>query len=112
MAKKVETVITLTDDLDGGRADRTVSFTYDGTSYEIDLNKKNASALNKALAPYVGAARKVRGARARAGAASNGKAARRGDLGAIREWAKANGHDISDRGRIPTVVTDAYDAAH
>jgi hypothetical protein len=117
MAKKVETIVTLTDDLDGSKADRTVHFGYDGVSYEIDLNKKNATALSKALAPFIDAARKAptgtrragqRGRRARGAAATSG----RSELGAVREWARSNGYDVSDRGRIPATVRQAYDAAH
>ena len=61
MAQKVH--IVLVDDLDGTEATETVSFGLDGTSYEIDLNDKNAAALRDALAGYVGHARKVSGAR-------------------------------------------------
>lgn len=110
MAKKVETLVTLTDDLDGSKADRTVEFTYGGTAYEIDLNKKNASALDKALAPYIAASRKAptrTPRRGRPAAASS----RRSDLAAVRDWARSNGHSVSDRGRIPTAVLEAYDAA-
>jgi len=115
MAKKVETIVTLTDDLDCSKADRTVGFGYDGVTYEIDLSKKNASALEKALAPYVAAARKVvptrgrRGSRARTGGRAAGGA--RADLSAVRAWARSNGYEVSDRGRIPAAVTDAYHAA-
>jgi hypothetical protein len=52
MARKVQAIVTLTDDLDGTKAERTVSFSYDGAAYEIDLSKKNAAALDKLLAPY------------------------------------------------------------
>jgi len=114
MAKKVETIVTMTDDLDGSKADRTIIFGYDGVGYEIDLSKKNATALNKALAPYIAAARKLpthprRAGRARSSArpAANGRA----ELAAVRDWARANGYQISDRGRIPAAVSDAYHAA-
>ena len=61
MAQKVH--IVLEDDLDGSDATQTVSFGLDGTSYEIDLNDKNANALRDALAKYVGHGRKVTGSR-------------------------------------------------
>jgi hypothetical protein len=115
MARKVETTVTLTDDLDGSKADRTVSFSWGGTSYEIDLSKKNAAALEKSLAPYVGAARRApRKTRGRSAVASVSKrpAGSRSDLSDVREWAKANGYDVSERGRIARTVQDAYDAAH
>jgi hypothetical protein len=102
------TVVTLTDDLDGTKADRTVSFGWDGATYEIDLSKKNASALEKALAPYLGAGRKVRGTAVR-GRRTTGSA--KTDLTTVRAWAKANGHQVSNRGRIPASVIEAYNAA-
>jgi hypothetical protein len=108
MAKKVLTIVELTDDLDGGKADRTVQFTWDGVSYEIDLSKRNATVLEKAMKPYVDAARKVK----RSGRTSSARGAARSDLGAVRQWARANGHSVSDRGRIPRAVLEAYDASN
>jgi hypothetical protein len=114
MARKVETIVTLTDDLDGGKADRTISFAFDGASYEIDLSKKNATAFEKVLAPYLGVARKApRAATGRTRASSGASRTRgRNDLAEVRAWAKANGHEVSDRGRIAQTVQDAYDAVH
>ena len=111
MAKKTEVVVTMTDDLDGGKADSSVTFSFEGTSYEIDLGKRNLSAMQKALAPYVAAARKVPAAR-RTSARSAPARSSKEDLSAIREWAKANGHQVSDRGRIAGEVQEAYRAAH
>jgi hypothetical protein len=106
MAQKVH--ITLEDDLDGGDASETVSFGLDGRSYEIDLNDKNAKALRDALAKYVAAAR-------RGGGRSAGSK-RRTQVGAsareIRDWARSNGHQVPDRGRIPSDVREAFEAAH
>ena len=48
MAQRVN--IVLVDDIDGSDATETVSFGLDGTSYEIDLNDKNAAKLRDALA--------------------------------------------------------------
>jgi hypothetical protein len=103
------TVVTLTDDMDGTKADRTVTFGFGGTSYEIDLSKKNATALDKALAPYISAARKIRGGptNRRRSSTSNGRA----DLAAVRAWAKKNGYQVSQRGRIAATIMDAYNAA-
>jgi hypothetical protein len=114
MARKVETIVTLTDDIDGGKADRTISFAFDGASYEIDLSKKNATAFEKALAPYLKAARKAPRVAGRSRAAGSGSTRARGrnDLAEIRAWAKANGHEVSDRGRIAQSIQDAYDAAN
>lgn len=118
MAQKVNVV--LVDDLDGSEAVETVSFTLDGSSYEIDLNGANAAALRDALAPWVGAAR-------RAGRASSAPASRRSSRGAsrpaaagsdrervqaIRQWARTNGHNVSERGRLSADVLAAYEAAH
>ncbi len=111
MARNVETIVTLTDDLDGSKADRTVTFAVDGSTYEIDLSKRNAKAFEQALAPYVGAARKVKPQRAsRRGAGRAGSS--RSDLAVIREWARANGRQVSDRGRLPLAIVEEYEAAH
>src|SRR4051794_6027373 len=112
MATKSVTVTEFIDDLDGGKADRTVTFAVDGTTYEIDLSKRNAAAFAKALKPYVEAGRKVR----RPGKTATRGTARRSrqngsDLAAVREWARANGHTVSDRGRIPAAILEAHAAA-
>jgi hypothetical protein len=109
MAKKVITL--LTDDLDGGEADRTVEFGLDGVNYTIDLSEKNAGKLRKALDPYLTAGVRVgRGGVVGAGrrAAAATVRSTRDENQAIREWAGKNGHDVSARGRIPASVIDAY----
>ncbi|WP_432476348.1 histone-like nucleoid-structuring protein Lsr2 [Nocardioides sp. GXQ0305] len=105
MAQKVN--IVLVDDIDGSDASETVAFGLDGTSYEIDLNDKNAAKLRDALASYVGHARKVstRGRRTRSSVAASGPSARE-----LREWARSNGFEVSDRGRVPAEVREAFDA--
>src|SRR3954470_6950824 len=112
MAKQVITL--LTDDLDGGEADRTVEFGLDGVNYTIALSEKNAGKLRKALDPYLSVtARFVRSggsasAAARRGApASTGRASRDQNQ-AIREWASKNGYEVSERGRIPSSIVEAY----
>lgn len=109
MAQKVH--IVLEDDLDGSDATQTVSFALDGTSYEIDLNDKNAASLRDAVATYVGHARKVTGARrsrrAQASSATSGNSAKE-----IRDWARSNGHKVPERGRIPAGVREAFEAAN
>lgn len=109
MAQKVQVV--LVDDLEGGTADETVTFSLDGVAYEIDLNTKNAAALRDAFAPWVGHGRRV-GGRSRSGAARRGGTPRSagGKNAEIREWARANGYTVSDRGRIPAEVKAAFDA--
>ncbi len=110
MAKKTVTTTEFIDDLDGGTATGTVAFSYNGVNYEIDLSKKNKTAMDRAFKPYVDHARKAKTARTRR--APGRPAARRSDLSAIREWAKSQGLDVSDRGRISQDVQDQYDAAH
>jgi hypothetical protein len=112
MARQVITVMT--DDLDGGDADRTVEFGLDGVSYTIDLSEKNAGKLRKALDPYLIAGSRMgrAGADGRGpGRRARGTAAARTDRDqnrAIREWATKNGYDVSERGRIPASVLEAY----
>lgn len=106
MAQQVN--IVLVDDIDGRAADETVSFALDGKDYEIDLNAKNAAKLRDALAPYVGHAR--RAASRRRGARGGGST---GPSPAdIRAWARENGFDVPDRGRVSSEVREAYVAAH
>ena len=105
MAQRVHVV--LEDDLDGSEATETVSFALDGTSYEIDLNDENASALRDALSGYIGHARKSgrpRRGPARAGSSSKTSA------GEIRDWARSNGYEVSERGRVPRQVVEAFEA--
>lgn len=105
MAQKVN--IVLVDDIDGSDAAETVSFGLDGTGYEIDLNDKNAASLRDALAGYVGHARKVSNARGRkTKSTTSGPSARE-----LRDWARSNGYQVSDRGRVPAEVRDAFEAA-
>ncbi|HEY8301617.1 MAG TPA: Lsr2 family protein [Jatrophihabitans sp.] len=109
MAKQTVVTELLVDDLDGSTADRTINFTWDGAAYEIELSKKNAVAFEKAMRPYVDAARRARGSRSRRSAAArSGKR----DLSVIRDWAAQNGFDVSARGRIASSVIDAYEAAN
>ena len=114
MARKVQVI--LSDDLDENlSADETVAFSLDGTSYEIDLADKNAKEMRDVFSRYVSAARKVgRGSRSSGGGRGRSAGGRmdREQAGAIRDWARKNGHNVSDRGRIPASVVDAYEAAH
>lgn len=109
MAQRVNVV--LVDDIDGDEASETVSFALDGVDYEIDLNEGNARALRDALTRYVDAGRRVGGRRRR-----GQKAAAGGSTGPsaadIREWARANGWDVPERGRVSAEVREAYAAAH
>lgn len=118
MAQKIH--IVLEDDLDGSEATETVSFGLDGTSYEIDLNDEHAEQLRGALATYVGHARKVSGTRRggsgggrRSGGSSSSSSNGSGPSAKeVREWARENGYEVPDRGRVSAEVREAYDAAH
>ena len=107
MAQKVE--ITLVDDIDQSNAEETVAFGLDGKEFVIDLNKKNARALRDALAKYVAHARPVsnRGGRRSAAKAAGGAAPSE-----IRAWARDNGFNVPERGRVAAEVREAYAAAH
>ena len=107
MAQRVQ--IQLVDDLDGSEADETITFALDGANYEIDLSEANAKKLRDSFSRWVGGARKSSGRGRRSG--RRGGAPRR-DVGAVREWARSNGHQVSERGRIPAPVQEAYDKAH
>ena len=119
MAQK--TLVQLVDDLDGSEAEETVPFGLDGTSYEIDLSGEHANALREALAPYIVAARKAGGSggngrrgggRRGSGGSSSPAGSGRQRTQAIREWAREQGMEVNDRGRIPSKVVQAYEAAH
>ncbi|MBG0814897.1 Lsr2 family protein [Planomonospora sp. ID82291] len=113
MAKKV--VETFVDDLDGGEASGTVSFTLEGSAYEIDLSDENADKLRKALAPFINAARPVRQerpGRGRRGSTAGSRSMDREKSAKVREWAKAQGLNVSERGRIASSIVEQYEAAH
>ncbi|MEJ5944259.1 Lsr2 family protein [Pseudokineococcus basanitobsidens] len=118
MAQK--TKVILIDDVEGGEADETVTFALDGVSYEIDLTSERAAQLRDALAPWVGHARKAGGSgratgtrRASRSSSSASRSSGSGvDTAAVREWARENGHTVSERGRISGAVLEAYQAAN
>lgn len=111
MAQKVQ--VLLLDDIDGSAAAETVSFSLDGVSYEIDLNADNARALRDSVAHWIGHARRTSG-RAAPGRPAARRNAAKGDgptPGELREWARANGYQVSERGRISEQIREAYAAA-
>jgi hypothetical protein len=110
MAK--ETFVQLTDDLDGSEAVEELTFALRGVEYEIDLNAKNAAALEKALEKFVVAGRKVSHRAPRSVGRRPSAATPKEDLVALREWAKANGYRVADRGRVSAEVRDAFHAAN
>lgn len=119
MARRI--VHQLVDDLDGTVLEvgegETVLFSLDGTAYEVDLTAANAAALRDALAPFIEAARSISSSRdssSRGGSRSSSHRRRSGqtDYTPVREWAKANGYAVSERGRVPASVLEAYQAAN
>jgi hypothetical protein len=112
MAQKVQTLfIDDIDDIDGSEADGTVRFGLDGSEYEIDLNTKHAQQLRDALASYVSAARRA-GGNTRGPARSARKSTKAGpDSTEVREWAKAQGIEVKDRGRMPAELVVKFHAA-
>jgi len=107
MAQRIQTL--LIDDLDGGAADGTVRFGLDGTEYEIDLSAAHGDDLRKALALYLAHARRT-GSTAR-GAARGRRGSAAVDTAKVREWAKGQGIEVKDRGRVPADVVEKYKTA-
>jgi Lsr2 len=112
VAQKVQ--VLLVDDMTGGEADETVTFALDGATYEIDLTTDNADKLRGLLSDYVDAGRKTGGrtsrGRGRASRAASGGSGP--DTAKIRAWAKDNGYEVNDRGRVPASIREAYEKAH
>jgi nucleoid-associated protein Lsr2 len=108
MAQQIQTLFI--DDIDGGAAEGTVRFALDGTDYEIDLSGKHGDELRSTLRKYVDHARKV-GGTARRPAGRGGRRPSAIDTVAVRAWARENGYDIKDRGRVPADVVAKYQAA-
>lgn len=122
MAQKVQVLLVCDLHDDEVEGTETVAFGLDGSSYEIDVCDQHAGELRDAFAPYVGAARRAGRAAApaqrrarssssvgRTAAAGNGDRER---VQEIREWARSNGHQVSERGRLSAAVLSAYEAAH
>lgn len=123
MAKQVKTIVTVIDDfddkaIDDGLAD-TIDFTWEGTSYTIDLRPTNADKFRKDMEKWLAAATKVTGRRGRPKSSGGGQK-RPGtgsnrtpeELANIREWLRKQGHEVSDRGRVRSELIDLYDEAH
>ena len=99
--------VEMTDDIDGSEAAETIAFRVDGTSDEIDLSKKNASKMRRDFGRYIEHARRATGGR------RSGRPRRDRDRSsAVREWAKQQGIQVSERGRIPASVVSQYEKAH
>lgn len=112
----IKHITHLVDDLDGSVLEegegKQITFSVEGRAYEIDLSNRNADKFYDAVAPFVDAARSV--SRTTATTSRRTRSARRDndvDLRAVREWARSNGYTVSDRGRVPATVLEAYSAA-
>ncbi|MCS3443737.1 histone-like nucleoid-structuring protein Lsr2 [Microbacterium phyllosphaerae] len=114
MARRI--VHQLVDDIDGTVLEvgegETVHFSLNGASYEIDLNTAHAEELRKAFEPYISAGRRAASSGAVRSAAPRKRPGRNPEVAAIRAWANDNGYTLSERGRIPAPVVEAYNAAH
>ncbi len=116
MAQK--TTVQLVDDIDGSEAAETVSFGLDGNSYEIDLSEEHASSLREVLSRFIVSARRAGGeggGRRSGGRRGSGSSTSSGDrqrTAEIRAWAREQGMEVNERGRIPNTVVQAYEAAH
>jgi hypothetical protein len=114
VAQKIQTLFI--DDIDGSEAEGTVRFALDGAEYEIDLNAKHAGELRKALSRYVEAARRSGGGGGTRRPARNGSSSRRSaasglNTNEVREWAKSQGFEVKDRGRVPAELVVRFKAA-
>jgi hypothetical protein len=109
VAQKVQTL--LIDDIDGSAAEGTVLFGLDGTEYEIDLAAEHAQQLRDALAAYVRAARRVSGGPRRAARGWRRGSASTPNTTEVREWAKVQGIEVKDRGRMPAELVVKFKAA-
>lgn len=107
MAKKV----IIADDIDGTADASSYSFALNGEQFEIDLSEANFKKLQDALTPFMEAGAKVTSRLPRSGGATK-SASNKEELQAIRLWAKDNGYEVSDRGRVSQSIQDAYRAAH
>ena len=114
MARKI--IHQLVDDIDGSLLEvgegETVHFSLDGSAFEIDLTGAHAAELRAALAPYISAGRRTQRTGTGRPAAAAKRPGRNPETASIRAWAGANGHTLSERGRIPADVIEAYRAAH
>ena len=120
MAQRVQVMLVCDLHDEEVEGSETVAFGLDGSSYEIDVCEQHAGELRDAFAPYVGGARRAGRAPASA-AARRGRSTSRASSGGngdrqrvqdIRQWARENGHSVSERGRLSASVVEAYEAAH
>jgi hypothetical protein len=110
MAQRVNVV--LVDDIDGTDASETVGFALDGVDYEIDLSDEHAAELREALSLYVGHGRRTGGRRKSGKRAQSSSPSDGATAADIRAWARENGWDVPERGRVSAEVREAYAAAN
>ena len=103
--KKTKKIVEVVDDFDGTPADQTVRFAFNGASYEIDLNRAHFEEFAEAIQPYIKAGRKTGSTRGRGNA---GNPAQRLGTAKVRAWAKEEGYELSERGRIPASIVEDY----
>lgn len=118
MARKI--VVQVSCDRCGSEvdSDKAVELSYGGVDYRTDLCREHTAELSAALDPFLSVAERFdtrRRSTTTAVRSAEGQIRRptRRDpiqVGAIRTWARANGYDISDRGRIPREVEAAYNS--
>lgn len=115
MAQKVEVVLTCDLDDEVTAAAQTVVFGYEGQTYEFELCPAHLDEFHRVMGAYVGAARLTGGSTRQtpgsARASGGARQANPSELAAIRQWARVQGYEINDRGRIPAGVREAYEAA-
>jgi nucleoid-associated protein Lsr2 len=109
VAQKIQTLFI--DDIDGTEAEGTVRFALDGADYEIDLNAKHAAALRRTLAKYIEGARRSSSAARRPARSGRRPSASGVNTTEVREWAKAQGIEVKDRGRVPAELVVRFKAA-
>lgn len=103
----------LVDDLDGtDTAVETVLFSIDKHDYEIDLSAENAARLREKLDRFIGAGHEVRESKRVVRKQVVSGTVSKEQTQAIRHWARENGYQVSERGRIPANVREAFEAAH
>ena len=105
-----KTQVVLLDDIDGTEAEETVSFSFKGVSYELDLSSANAAAMAEDLEKWIKPARRV-GGRTTTRSARSSKPQGPSRAGEIRAWAQGQGLEVNERGRIPAEIVAAFEAA-
>lgn len=103
-----QTTVMVTCDMCGETKDtRTRRIKLDGRTLEIDLCGKDSRRLDKVAQKFVPFARKIsRRPDSRRTASTRQRSA------GIRAWARSQGFEMSERGRIPAEVERSYEAAH